>query len=130
MWMCIHWQFTAYYLQTACLLRMTFRQTDRKKVARRKKKLERLELLIYFVMVCMLVFLIVGAFKDYSIVWNVIWATFQSVSVATMMLTTLFSVRHIHKHSKSIEFLGIRTNSTIMKAYVIFWGLLNLANFV
>ena len=28
---------------------------------------------------------------------------------------------HIHKNSKQVERLGIRTNSMIMKLYVIFW---------
>ena len=25
LWLCLHWQFAAYYLQTACLFRITFR---------------------------------------------------------------------------------------------------------
>ena len=47
---------------------------------------------------------------------------YQYVSIVIIMSTlTLFSVFYIHKHSKSIEHLGIRTNSSLMKAYVIFW---------
>lgn len=53
--------------------------------------------------------------------WNNV-QEFQYVSIVVIMSTlTLFSVFHIHKHSKSIEHLGIRTNSSLMKAYVIFW---------
>lgn len=36
-------------------------------------------------------------------------------------MVTLYSVCHIHNHSKSIEQLGIKTNSTLMKLYVILW---------
>lgn len=42
-----------------------------------------------------------------------------------MLLTSLASFWHIHKHTKAIEHLGIRTNLTAMKLYVLSWtGLL------
>ena len=44
-----------------------------------------------------------------------------------MLLITLTSVRHIHKHSKVIEHLGIKTNSTLMQMYAACWLVLLLA---
>ena len=44
-----------------------------------------------------------------------------------MLLITLTSVRHIHKHSKVIEHLGIKANSTLMKMYAASWLILLLA---
>mmetsp|Transcript_1235 Transcript_1235/g.1627 ORF Transcript_1235/g.1627 Transcript_1235/m.1627 type:complete len:141 (+) Transcript_1235:559-981(+) len=41
--------------------------------------------------------------------------------IIAMVLTTIFSFRHINKHSKSIERLGVKTNSTVMNLYVLFW---------
>ena len=38
-----------------------------------------------------------------------------------MMLITVVSVRHIHKNSKIIESIGIRTDSTLMRAYLVCW---------
>ena len=38
-----------------------------------------------------------------------------------MMLITVVSVRHIHKNSKIIESIGIRTDSKLMKTYVVCW---------
>ena len=44
---------------------------------------------------------------------------FSELSAVLIALVTLFAARHIHVNSKQIERLGIRTNSTIMKLYVI-----------
>ena len=37
------------------------------------------------------------------------------------MFTSTLSFRHIHKHSRSIVRLGIKTDSTLMIVYVICW---------
>ena len=71
-----------------------------------------------------------GAFKYHSETWNFVWSSFYPLCTITMMLVTLFSVRHIHKHSKSIVQMGIKTNSTVMKLYVVFWISLNLTSLV
>lgn len=58
--------------------------------------------------------------------WNTVYTYFYVIFILGMTLSTLFSVLHIHKNSKSIEVLGIKTNSTLMKLYVIFWTTLSL----
>ena len=84
----------------------------------------------YAMMLCFLAYLITGAVKNLSNLWNIVWGTFYVSAIFAMMMMTLFSVRHIHKHSQSIEHLGIRTNSTVMKLYVIFWTGMNLTVFL
>ena len=56
----------------------------------------------------------------FSIVYHVCYYFYEFASVA-MALITLLSARHIHNNSKQVEKLGIRTNSVIMKVYVVFW---------
>ena len=46
------------------------------------------------------------------------------------MLTSLASFWHIHKHTKTIEHLGIRTNTTAIKLYVLGWTGLTLTDCV
>jgi len=61
-WEAIHWQFSTYYLQTACLFRITFRassEADFQKVNRRRKKLLALEYVGYIVFSLFFVYLIV-----------------------------------------------------------------------
>ena len=38
-----------------------------------------------------------------------------------MLLITVVSVRHIHNNSKIIESIGIRTDSKLMRAYLVCW---------
>ena len=42
-------------------------------------------------------------------------------SFLAMTVITFGSLRHIHKHSKSIERIGIKTDWRMMKAYLIAW---------
>lgn len=43
-------------------------------------------------------------------------------NIIVMALIVCLSVRYIHKHSKQIEKLGIRTNFPIMTLYVVVWS--------
>ena len=63
-WFSIHWLFTSYYLQTACLFRMTFRaqtESDFKKVRRRKLCLIGVEYIVLALLLGFLIFLIIKA---------------------------------------------------------------------
>ena len=53
--------------------------------------------------------------------WKMAFLLAVAFANILMAVITFASVHHIHKHSKSIEHLGIRTNSSLMKAYVILW---------
>ena len=66
-WVSFHWQFTAYYLQTASLLRMTFslkEHSDCKRVMKRKYNLQLLEYFGYIIIILAMSFLIFGAFEN------------------------------------------------------------------
>ena len=132
-WVSFHWQFTAYYLQTACLLRMTFslkEHSDCKRVIKRKYNLQLLEYFGYIIIILAMSFLIFGAIYDLKDAWKFVWSIFYSLCSIVMMLITLFSVKHIHKYSKSIKKMGIKTNSTLMKLYVVLWIGLNLMTLI
>ena len=54
LWDCLHWQFTYYYLETAALFRLTFQShndADFARVKRRQRKLHRVQVLGYLVLV-------------------------------------------------------------------------------
>lgn len=76
--------------------------------------------------VCVLSFLIAGALDDIGDAWNYVWFVFYSICNLIMMLATLFSVQHIHRYSKSIERMGIKTNIRLMYLYVFLWISLNV----
>ena len=63
-WFCIHWLFSWYYLQTACLLKMTFQaktEEDFARVRRHKLCLLSLEYAVMFLLLLALVFLTLKA---------------------------------------------------------------------
>ena len=73
-WLILHWQFTAYYQQTACLFRITFSQrtsTDCERVSSRKAKLEALEYVVFLLILSFLAYLITGAVMNEGIYWNI-----------------------------------------------------------
>ena len=53
--------------------------------------------------------------------WDYVWFTFSNFVLITIPFVGVFSARHIENNSRSIERLGIRTNSKIMKFYLGFW---------
>ena len=54
------------------------------------------------------------------------FSDYKDITSLGFALTTMLACRHIHLHSLPVERLGIRTNSTIMKLYVICWVALAL----
>ena len=75
---------------------------------------------------CVLSFLIAGELYNIVDAWNYVWSVFYSVCNLIMMLATLSSVQHIHRYSKSIERMGIKSNIRLMYLYVFFWISLNV----
>ena len=53
--------------------------------------------------------------------WRFFFASFYCFTIITFAITCILAARHIHLNSQQVEKLGIRTNSTIMKAYVTVW---------
>ena len=133
LWVAIHWQFTAFYMQTACLLRKTLRarsDEELRRVKRTKTCLLWLEYLIYCAIVVF--FALCWYLSDDGRAW--IWTPvfYMSVSAAdiSMLVISLVSVLHIHRNSKVIERLGVKTDSTLMKLYAFCWIGLNLFDIV
>ena len=111
------------------MLRMTFslkESSDTERVLQRKSKIQLIGYFGYFLIVCVLSFLIAGALDRIGDQWNYVWSVFYSFCNMTMMIVTLFSVQHIHRYSKSIERMGIKTNIRLMYLYVFCWISLNL----
>ena len=53
--------------------------------------------------------------------WIEFWSNFYGSMVLLMATTSLISFWYIDKFSKVIEHLGVRTNSAVIKLYVITW---------
>ena len=123
LWIFIHWQFATYYLQTACLFRMTFRsqtEEDFMRVNRRKMWLKLFEYTFDVLLLLLIIYFCIAA-HNMSSTWEDIFKVFYVFSITIITFMTLASVNYIHKHSKAIEYLGIKANSTLMKVYGICW---------
>ena len=123
-WMSLHCQFTAHYLQTACLFRKTFlaqNEEDFNKIKRRKRCLQIGELSLYASFSAVVIYLIVAGNNRGRETWDYVWFFFSNLVIIAIPLVGIFSARHINNNSRSVERLGIRTNSKIMKLYLGFW---------
>lgn len=70
-----------------------------------------------------MVYIILISWRDE---FNIRWNAFILISTIGIAITILYSAHHIHVSSRSIEKLGIKTNSTVMTLYVIVWSSLAL----
>ena len=108
MWGCLHWQFTFFYLEMACLFRLTFQlnsDEDFEKLQARKKKLSYVHIAGYLTIVAISVFVIsiyefVLEFKPAILSSSQL--SIQSLVNLTFTLVTILSMRHVSKQSKSI----------------------------
>ena len=57
--------------------------------------------------------------------WNLAFMFVLLFADELMFVTTFASMLHIHRNSKIIEHIGVKTNSRLMKVYLIFWTSLN-----
>ena len=133
LWTGIHWQFSSFYMQTACLMQITLRarsDADMRRVQKRKRLLLIIEYATYALIVTVLIVCIVLSFDTSSSLWNKLFHNFAYSSDLMLVIITSTSMYHIHKHSKAIEDIGIKTNSALMKAYAVGWIGLNLFGFV
>ena len=123
-WLCLHWSFTASYLQTACLFRKIFQaKSDEDFTAVRKRKLSLLilELTVHCIFLCIMSYLIVTDLSQMHEYWLYFWFGFNNATLIIMPVVGKLSARHINKNSRSIERLGISTNSRVMKVYLALW---------
>ena len=90
---------------------------DLEPVNARKKILDIIEWSVQAVLFVWLIILFV--FKDSTHTWNILLQNFQIFYVATMAMIVFISAWHIHKNSKPMERLGIKTNSPIMTLYIV-----------
>ena len=92
-----HWQFTSFYMQTACLFRITFRlrsDEDVERVQKRKSQLLRLEYIVYGFIVIFSVVFSVFAWKVNAI-WKLYFSIFLLTTFMCLTLITLASISHI-----------------------------------
>ena len=84
-----------------------------------------IEFAVQFFIIAIMVAYITITFMNRSITetarFHHLHDTFYYLAAVAFALTTLLSARHIHLNSMQVEELGIRTNSTLMKVYVVFW---------
>ena len=108
---------------------MTFRaRSDRdvKLIQRRKKKLKILEYVIHGFIFVIFIFLCMMSADEDSVVWNAVFLVFIAAIDLQITTVTFASIFHIHRHSKSIESIGVKTNSLLMKIYAVCWTCMNL----
>ena len=53
--------------------------------------------------------------------WNYFWFAFSNLHLIVIPVVGLLSANHINKNSKSVERLGIRTNSNLIQLYIVLW---------
>ena len=120
----LQWQFTAYYLQAACLFRKMFQANsdeDFEKVRSRKLCLRIIEYVVYTMfLACILVCLLIDL-RGAETSFRLVYFSFHSILWIAIALITICSRRHINIHSKQVERLGIRTNSKVIKLYAVLW---------
>ena len=82
-----------------------------------------LELVVYIYSLGMIIFLTLENKSWYTQdqTWNLVWFTFVLLHMTIIPIVGTLSARHINKHSASVERLGIRTNSLVLKFYLAFW---------
>ena len=85
---------------------------DLQPVNARKKKLDIIEWSVQSVLIIWVIILLI--LKDSEYAWNIVIAHFQIFYIVSMAIVVFISAWHIHKHSKPIEKLGIKTNSQVM----------------
>mmetsp|Transcript_11099 Transcript_11099/g.14022 ORF Transcript_11099/g.14022 Transcript_11099/m.14022 type:complete len:226 (+) Transcript_11099:1-678(+) len=118
-WASLQWQFTVYYLRTASLFRLTLRCRDElglEQVEKRKSVLYVIEWTVQGLLLSFLIYMLAIAGKSR---WNTTFCSFYICLIISLAVVTLLSARHIHTNSKSIEKLGIKTNSRAMSVYLI-----------
>ena len=93
---------------------------DLKPVEKRKKILEIIDCSVQGFLLVWIVTLIALYNTEHD--WNVLISYTMIFNIIVMALIVCLSVRYIHKHSKQIEKLGIRTNFPIMTLYVVVWS--------
>ena len=122
-----HWVFIYFYLEAACLFKMTFlthSDDDFERLKARKRNLLCVRILGYVVIIGMgftfggLVLFSVYEVQTLLTVW---YAQMSFIYVAGAILT-FYSFYLINKNSASIEKIGVRRDSLVMKLYSIFWG--------
>ena len=57
--------------------------------------------------------------------WKMAFLLAVALANILMAVITFASVHHIHRHSKSIESIGVKTDSSLMKVYLTSWIALN-----
>ena len=125
-WDALQWQFTVYYLRTACLFRMALRATNNEElepIKKRKRMLNYIEWSGQGVLFVWLIFMLAFAKNEN---WNIVLQWEKIITVIGMAAIVLLSARHIHIHSKPIEKIGIKTNSTVMTLYLVLWSSLTV----
>ena len=79
------------------------------------------EIVIYCVFLTVVIYLLVTAQNVEDNTWDYVWFTFANIILIVIPTVGIFSARHINRNSRSVERLGIRTNSSIMNVYLAFW---------
>lgn len=121
-WDALQWQFTVYYLRTACLFRMALRATNNEElepIKKRKRMLNYIEWSGQGVLFAWFIFMLAFTKNEN---WNIVLQWEKIITVIGMAAIVLFSARHIHIHSKPIEKIGIKTSSTVMTLYLLLWS--------
>ena len=102
LWVAVHWQFTAYYMQTACLFLITLRMRSEEEIARVKRRrawLQVTEFIVYALILFGIVFLCSTTIKLHRAVWDTLFISLIMFSILAMTLITFFSFSHIHRNS-------------------------------
>ena len=122
-----HWVFIYFYLEAASLFKMTFlthSDDDFERLKERRRNLLRIRIVGYVVIFVMSLtygsFALIGEYESETL-WTIGCAEWSFVYITGATLT-FYSFYLIIKNSESIEKIGVRTDSFVMKLYFIFWG--------
>lgn len=80
--------------------------------------------------VIILISLIATVSPGHDITWNSVAFFYANLTILLMSLTTILSFRYIHKHSAGVENIGIKTNNSLWRCYVIAWTALGICTLV
>lgn len=69
-----------------------------------------------------MIYLLVTAQNVEDDTWDYVWFAFANMTLMVIPVVGVLSARHINRNSRSVERLGIRTNSSIMNVYLAFWA--------
>ena len=122
-----HWLFISYYLQVACLFRLTFMYHDESVLAKMKQRRKLLTVVNVAFQLALLLYVSAAILVDIYDTEH-LTADIESGNNAFEVLLSVFfatvltlAMNHIQKCQKELQSSGIRPNTLVMRLYAACW---------